>query len=127
MCMCGGGVHLLQYLSAMSVNHAGKDLSNIGESYFSVKLHVYISEVISCMHHIIPTSVCATGYVPVIINLAVPVIRQDSITVSWPAPDGSQFLQNYILEVTLEQISRRKKRQADSFNRTVTAPQRSYT
>ena len=79
------------------------------------------------MHHIIPTStVCPTGY-PSVANPVVPTVRPDSITVTWPAPDGSQFVEEYILEVTLEQISRRMKRQANSFNRTVTAPQTSYT
>ena len=60
-------------------------------------------------------------------NTMVPMVSPDSITVSWPAPDGSQFVEEYILEVTLEQISRRKKRQAVSFNRTITAPLTSYT
>ena len=60
-------------------------------------------------------------------NTMMPMVSQDSITVSWPAPDGSQFVEEYILEVTLEQISRRKKRQAVSFNRTITAPSTSYT
>ena len=78
------------------------------------------------MHGIIPTSVCPTGYLPVA-NTMVPMVSPDSITVSWPAPDSSQFVKEYILEVTLQQLSRRKKRQAVSFNRTITAPETSYT
>ena len=80
------------------------------------------------IHHIIPTStVCPTGF-PSVINPVMPTVRPGSITVSWPAPDGSQFVEEYILEVTSEQISsRRRKRQANPFNVTVTAPQTSYT
>ena len=78
------------------------------------------------VHHIISTSVCPTAYPPVM-NPAVPMVSEGSITVSWPAPSASQLVEKYILEYTFEQISARRKRQADSFNVTVIAPTTSYT
>ena len=76
---------------------------------------------------IIPTSLCPTGYIP-LANPTVPITTSDSITISWPAPPGATFVENYILEYTLGQIGeRRKRRQADSFNITIPATQTSYT
>ena len=69
----------------------------------------------------------STGYVPAT-NPTVPITMSDSITVSWPAPDGATFVENYILEYTLGQIGgSRRRRQAESFNVTVPASQTSYT
>lgn len=78
------------------------------------------------VHHIISTSVCSTAYRPVM-NPTMPTVNERSITVSWPAPNASQLVEKYILEYTFEQISARRKRQADFFNVTVTAPTTSYT
>ena len=75
---------------------------------------------------IISTSLCPTGYVP-LTNPTVPITTSDSITVSWPAPLGAVFLENYIFEYTIGQISGRRKRQTGSFNITILASQTSYT
>ena len=75
---------------------------------------------------IISTSLCPTGYVP-LTNPTVPITMSDSITVSWPAPPGAVFLENYILEYTIGQISGRRKRQTGSFNISIPASQTSYT
>ena len=68
----------------------------------------------------------STGYVP-LTNPTVPITTSDSITVSWPAPDGAAFVENYILEYTRGQIGGRRRRQAESFNITIPASQTSYT
>ena len=78
------------------------------------------------VHHIISTSVCPTAYPPVT-NPTMPTVSENNIMVSWPAPSASQLVEEYILEITFRQISARRKRQADSFNVTVTAPTTSYT
>ena len=56
-----------------------------------------------------------------------PTVSENNIMVSWPAPSASQLVEEYILEITFGQISARRKRQAGSFNVTVTAPTTSYT
>ena len=70
--------------------------------------------------------VCLTGYVP-LTNTTVPITMLETITVSWPAPPGALFLENYILEYSLGQISERRKRQTGSFNITIPTSQTSYT
>ena len=67
-----------------------------------------------------------TGYVPLPTEIP-PVTTSDSITVSWPAPPGAAFLENYIVNYHLGQISGRRKRQTGSSNITVPASQTSYT
>ena len=109
-------------------NAQSQDSEN-AQRNLKIARNIYISEILSCMRiirHVISTSVCPTGYVPVM-NPAVPITTSDSITVSWPAPSASQLVENYILEYTLGQITARRKRQAESFNVTVTAPTTSYT
>jgi len=52
-----------------------------------------------------------------------PVVTQDSITISWPAPDGVEFVQNstviYTATSRAGQSSGRKKRQTDTFFGTI--------
>ena len=66
-----------------------------------------------------------TGYSPVA-NPTVPTVQPDSITVSWPAPDGEDFVENYIVEYTavsrVLQSNGRKKRQAETLSRNITVP-----
>ena len=75
---------------------------------------------------IIPTSISPTDYIP-LTNPTVPITTSYSITISWPAPPGATFMENYILEYTLGQISGRRKRQTGSFNISIPASQTSYT
>ena len=74
---------------------------------------------------IIPTSISPTGYIP-LTNPTVPITTSYSITILWPAPPGATFMENYILEYTLGQISGRRKRQTGSFNISIPASQTSY-
>ena len=67
-----------------------------------------------------------TGYVPPP-TVIPPMTTSDSITVSWPAPPGAAFLENYVVNYRLGQISRRRKRQTGPSNITVPASQTSYT
>ena len=70
-------------------------------------------------------SLYATGYVP-LENPTVPIMQPESITVSWPAPDGEEFVDNYLVEYTatsrVGQIDGRKRRQADTLSRNITIP-----
>jgi len=56
----------------------------------------------------------------------VPVVEQDSITISWPAPDSVEFVQNstvfYTATSRAGQSSGRKKRQTDTFSGTIPVP-----
>ena len=53
-------------------------------------------------------------------------MQPESITVSWPAPDGEEFVDNYLVEYTatsrVGQINGRKRRQADTLSRNITIP-----
>ena len=66
-----------------------------------------------------------TGYVPP--SVIPPMTTSGSITVSWPAPPGAAFLENYIVSYRLGQISGRRKRQTRPSNVTVSASETSYT
>jgi len=54
------------------------------------------------------------------------VVTQDSITISWPAPGGVEFVQNstvlYTATSRAGQSSGRKKRQTDTFSGTIPVP-----
>jgi len=56
----------------------------------------------------------------------VPVLEQNSITISWPAPDGGEFVENstvfYTATDLAAQSSGRKKRQANTFSGTIPVP-----
>ena len=56
----------------------------------------------------------------------VPVVTQDSITISWPAPDSVEFVQSstvlYTATSRAGQSSGRKKRQTDTFSGTIPVP-----
>jgi len=56
----------------------------------------------------------------------VPVLEQNSITISWPAPDGGEFVENstvfYTATDLAAQSSGRKKRQTDTFSGTIDVP-----
>jgi len=70
-------------------------------------------------------SVYSTGYVPAA-NPVVPTVQPDSITVSWPAPNGEDFVRNYLVEYTaisrVGQSNGRKRRQAETVSRNITVP-----
>ena len=55
-----------------------------------------------------------------------PVVTQDSITISWPAPDSVEFVQSstvlYTATSRAGQSSGRKKRQTDTFSGTIPVP-----
>ena len=57
-------------------------------------------------------------------NPAVPSVQPDNIAVSWPAPNGEEFVRNYIVEYTA--ISRagqsRKRRQTETVSHNITVP-----
>jgi len=59
-------------------------------------------------------------------NPAVPTVRSDSITVSWPAPNGEEFVRNYLVEYTAisraVQSNERKRRQAETVSGNITVP-----
>ena len=59
-------------------------------------------------------------------NPTIPTVQPDSITVSWPAPDGEEVVENYIVEYTavsrVLQSNGRKKRQAETLSRNITVP-----
>ena len=70
-------------------------------------------------------SVYSAGYVPAA-NPAVPIVQPDSITVTWPAPNGEDFVRNYLVEYTAisrtGQSNGRKRRQAETVSRNITVP-----
>ena len=67
-----------------------------------------------------------TGYVPPP-TVILPMTTSNSITVSWMAPPGAEFLEHYIVQYRLGQISGRRKRQMGPSNITVPASETSYT